>query len=133
MKYNPQILAGKLDTFNGSEFSYNVLSELFTPFSNNLGSSHMELYAYAIESVYNEIQKFKPTKKLDPEVIHIPGLNDSDAFGLSCRLSGVNTVRDNLMATIGFAEDDILTLKSMLLQVEKNKVALMEKDMGAES
>lgn len=124
-----QTLTAKLDYFNRNEMAYDLLGRIFIPFGNNLRDAYpMELYAHAIKSVYSHIQDFKQSHQLPAGTIRLPGLNDSNTYGIFFLLDGIGSLTSELFQAISFDETDIRALKEMLLIIQQNKLEQMRND-----
>lgn len=127
----PRSLAEKLDDYNQSEDAYNLLSKIFIPFDNNLGnSSHMELFARAIESIKEDIKAFRNNPSLlSSNITHISGLNDGNETGTFYLIDRGGSLNYRLKEAIGFTKEDVDTLKQMLVRIKENKLWQMKQEL----
>lgn len=125
-------LAIRLEAINTKDI-YDVLSRIFVPFENNLGiSTHMELFAAGIESVKHYMDRFRENPEEFANLLHIPGLNDYNTLATFHLISGLGSAADRIREAIGFSNENVSVLQKMLIVIQKNKLAHMEKDLGIE-
>lgn len=122
-------ISQNLESVN-TEDLYDLMTRIFSPFENNLGiNSHMELYALGIESVKSAIIEFRRTGRFPSNVYRLPGLKSEQAAAIFFLLDGIGSTSHKLMQAIQFSQEDILALKHILLQIMRNQLSLMEKEL----